>query len=654
MPRASDALTHRFGVERALDSVDPAGLRSGEILLVRRLSGVVRAGAGLRERLRRGVEEELATLRSRALRVSGPADATADSEALLFASLETLLLCLALDLEAGVHHSRWYWREIGALLQPVPGGAGDVLVHWPTRVPGLMALARASGVLGPVAQAISESDAEAALLAMAQAFSAPGIADLVGRVACRTTESSRGEGAAGPPSGPGSEAGPAMERGRGSRERLGGPEAHAPARRHCPAADPGGNASVPFEGPSRAGSGGEVRGSERGSGPARAGRPPNRAAAGVEIRGTEPTGAGPLARALLAAALALEACPGAVGAAAHAGLAAAMGAPTVIVPPAEARPGGRGQVGSAQERGTPPTPAARDDSPVSRHRGAVEATSAPGRTGEGGGEPAGREAPGLGRPAELAAEPPTHTRRSEGPPPRPGTHQERRPSLTAGGAVSAAGEGELLQGHPSAGATMLDGPADGQAASEAPAVEPGGSVVHGVEGAAVPVAELEPSVHTRAGGVFYLLNVIQASDALRTEEGRERLEALGGWGVFLQLASGVCRRVLPLHPSILDDPLWPLLAGLAGVDHPPPPTPWSHARQRDLAHRVRKAVWPSRSLRRALSAVLVRAAEVTVDATHADVRFRLDDAELRLRRVGLDLDPGWLPWLGRVVLFHYD
>jgi hypothetical protein len=24
-----------------------------------------------------------------------------------------------------------------------------------------------------------------------------------------------------------------------------------------------------------------------------------------------------------------------------------------------------------------------------------------------------------------------------------------------------------------------------------------------------------------------------------------------------------------------------------------------------------------------------------------------------VRRLGLDIDPGWLPWFGRVVAFHY-
>jgi hypothetical protein len=44
---------------------------------------------------------------------------------------------------------------------------------------------------------------------------------------------------------------------------------------------------------------------------------------------------------------------------------------------------------------------------------------------------------------------------------------------------------------------------------------------------------------------------------------------------------------------------------------------------------------------------------VALTRTHLDVFFALRDADIRVRRAGLDLDPGWLPWYGRVVLFHY-
>jgi hypothetical protein len=39
--------------------------------------------------------------------------------------------------------------------------------------------------------------------------------------------------------------------------------------------------------------------------------------------------------------------------------------------------------------------------------------------------------------------------------------------------------------------------------------------------------------------------------------------------------------------------------------------------------------------------------------TDLDVSLSIDSADIRIRRAGLDLDPGWLPWFGRVVRFHY-
>jgi hypothetical protein len=43
-----------------------------------------------------------------------------------------------------------------------------------------------------------------------------------------------------------------------------------------------------------------------------------------------------------------------------------------------------------------------------------------------------------------------------------------------------------------------------------------------------------------------------------------------------------------------------------------------------------------------------------VSRTHVDLRAGLDQISMALRRAGLDRDPGWVPDLGRIVLFHYD
>jgi len=52
--------------------------------------------------------------------------------------------------------------------------------------------------------------------------------------------------------------------------------------------------------------------------------------------------------------------------------------------------------------------------------------------------------------------------------------------------------------------------------------------------------------------------------------------------------------------------------------------------------------------------LLQRPGRVLLTATHWDVIFDLNQIDLRLRRIALDSDPGWVAWLGRVVQFHYD
>lgn len=54
-----------------------------------------------------------------------------------------------------------------------------------------------------------------------------------------------------------------------------------------------------------------------------------------------------------------------------------------------------------------------------------------------------------------------------------------------------------------------------------------------------------------------------------------------------------------------------------------------------------------------LHTLIRRDGRVMATRTHLDVFFSLDAVDLKVRRAGLDLDPGWIPWFGRVVLFHY-
>jgi hypothetical protein len=66
---------------------------------------------------------------------------------------------------------------------------------------------------------------------------------------------------------------------------------------------------------------------------------------------------------------------------------------------------------------------------------------------------------------------------------------------------------------------------------------------------------------------------------------------------------------------------------------------------------VRRHCW--RTAKITVREIVTRRGLFSVDRAEIDVSLPLEEAEIRIRRVGLDLDPGWLPWFGRVVRFHY-
>jgi hypothetical protein len=57
---------------------------------------------------------------------------------------------------------------------------------------------------------------------------------------------------------------------------------------------------------------------------------------------------------------------------------------------------------------------------------------------------------------------------------------------------------------------------------------------------------------------------------------------------------------------------------------------------------------------RAAAGLLLRPGVVHATRTHVDVGMRLEDVSLPVRLAGLDLDPGWVPCLGRVLSFSYE
>jgi hypothetical protein len=54
-----------------------------------------------------------------------------------------------------------------------------------------------------------------------------------------------------------------------------------------------------------------------------------------------------------------------------------------------------------------------------------------------------------------------------------------------------------------------------------------------------------------------------------------------------------------------------------------------------------------------LATLVRRPAALQCTRTHLDVVLALETADVRVRRAALDLNPGWVAWLGWVVTFHY-
>jgi hypothetical protein len=63
--------------------------------------------------------------------------------------------------------------------------------------------------------------------------------------------------------------------------------------------------------------------------------------------------------------------------------------------------------------------------------------------------------------------------------------------------------------------------------------------------------------------------------------------------------------------------------------------------------------WLARFTELDLAGVIQRRGVITLTRTHLDVDFALRDADVRVRRPGLDVDPGFVRWFGRVVAYHY-
>jgi hypothetical protein len=117
-----------------------------------------------------------------------------------------------------------------------------------------------------------------------------------------------------------------------------------------------------------------------------------------------------------------------------------------------------------------------------------------------------------------------------------------------------------------------------------------------------------------------------------------------------------------LVPIGAGDPAALAFAGLPPDAEPPGGRPATDVERSGLVELVTR--WSDATARRldpsaadpseAVSRVARKRGEVVGEPGWIEVHLDLDDVDVEIRRAGLDLDPGWIPWLGVVVRFLYE
>jgi len=162
---------------------------------------------------------------------------------------------------------------------------------------------------------------------------------------------------------------------------------------------------------------------------------------------------------------------------------------------------------------------------------------------------------------------------------------------------------------------------------------------------------------TNFGGLLYLLHIV---GALKIPERAMAFEAIATRG----LAWFQHRLALALQPMDPDDPAALAFSGLGPTaEHPsrrqPPPSLEEQGFIDAMAAEVQDALGksfpePVGTPEKLMQFVCRRQAQVVADPGWLEIRFSLEDVSVEIRRSGLDIDPGYVPWLGVVVKFVYE
>jgi hypothetical protein len=171
-----------------------------------------------------------------------------------------------------------------------------------------------------------------------------------------------------------------------------------------------------------------------------------------------------------------------------------------------------------------------------------------------------------------------------------------------------------------------------------------------------PVGIAEPALQadllTAFGGRFLLLSALALPPFERRLLSLDEPQA--GWREWLRLVQALSARLAPApdgHDPFTDDPgrAWALTAAQCSAAEAAHTLRWPPEVAAPLLDSL-AARHGEPGLRAALAP---RPARLRAQPTRLELHFRLADADLDIRRSGLDTDPGWMPALGRVLRWFY-
>jgi len=190
-------------------------------------------------------------------------------------------------------------------------------------------------------------------------------------------------------------------------------------------------------------------------------------------------------------------------------------------------------------------------------------------------------------------------------------------------------------------------------------VPPAGGATPVPPGAATP-APPGAGAATCWGGLLFLLPIVAELGIPASVIAEPGDDGTGLRPVLHELGRQLLVRAAPdAGPPAAEDPALLAFCGLSPASAPPGPLAGPATKRTGLAAdsvvsalRAR-VIGPYRGDPALLLGVCRRHAVIHADPGWIDIDLRLDEVSVDVRRAALDVDPGYLPWLGCVVRFRY-